>query len=301
MRVEQSENQKNPELLRRSQDTDTTARYQEHVECPDFQGRMPRQTRRRSSSARKCNQNPSRTIKRRDPGDCLFLVRLARACGLAALVSGKVFWLVMGSDHFQTQKKKCQVRAERVLADAITTDGRREWTCKFCSETNVWTRWRWRRCGNNVPSVLQGKHKQTMYAQNREWYSGSSSSSGREEWKSQEQEEIKRLRAQVELLSRQQGAVKSPEEPGEPARRGRWNLEEGCKMEFDRGDKLEEQKKSLRRQLREIEKFANMDPAFRNKQKEVWKEELEEIERKRAELLLEHQKMKKKSQKLQSL
>ena len=46
----------------------------------------------------------------------------------------------MGSDGFQTQKKKSwvsgQVRAERVLAEAITTDGRMEWTCKFCSA--VW-------------------------------------------------------------------------------------------------------------------------------------------------------------------
>ena len=48
-------------------------------------------------------------------------------------------------DGFQTQKKKKswvsgQVRAERVLADATTIDGRKECTCKFCSETNVWTR-----------------------------------------------------------------------------------------------------------------------------------------------------------------
>ena len=54
---------------------------------------------------------------------------------------------------------------------------------------------------------------------------------------------------------------------------------------------MDEQKKSLQRQLREIEKFAN-------RQKEVWKEELEEIERKRTELLPEHQKTQKKSQKL---
>ena len=48
--------------------------------------------------------------------------------------------------------------------------------------------------------------------------------------KSQEQEEMKRLRAQVELLSKQQGTEKSPEEPGEPARRGS-GLEEGCRLE----------------------------------------------------------------------
>ena len=108
-----------------------------------------------------------------------------------------------------------QVRTERVLADAITTDGRKDWIWKFCSETNVWTRGRCRRCGNIVSTGLQGKHKQAIYAKNKEWYSGSSSSGGREGWRPQDQqEEIKKLRAQFELVSKQQGAGKSPEEPG---------------------------------------------------------------------------------------
>ena len=123
----------------------------------------------------------------RDPGDCLFLVCCVAIpaavfpsclCGLAALVSREVFLLVMGSDCFETQKKKSwvwdQVRTRRILADAITIDGGKEWTNKFCSETNVWTRWRCRRCGNNILSGLQSKHKQAMCANNREWYSGSS-------------------------------------------------------------------------------------------------------------------------------
>ena len=41
-----------------------------------------------------------------------------------------------------------------------------------------------------------------------------------------------------------------------------------------------------------------MDPVFRDQQKEAWKKELEEIERKRTELLSEHQKMEKKSRKV---
>ena len=86
-----------------------------------------------------------------------------------------------------------------------------------------------RLCGNTIPSGLQGKHKQAMHANSKEWYSGSSPSSGGEDWKSQEQEEVKRLRVQVELLSKQQGQGKSPEEPGEPAKRGS-GMEEGCKI-----------------------------------------------------------------------
>ena len=60
-------------------------------------------------------------------------------------------------------------------------------------------------------------------------------------------------------------------------------------------------KKSLQRQLLDIEKFANMDPVFRDRHKEKRKEELQEIESKRTELLPEHQKMQKRSQKLQSM
>ena len=42
---------------------------------------------------------------------------------------------------FQSQRNTswvpAQIWAERVLADGITIDGRKEWICKFCSETNV--------------------------------------------------------------------------------------------------------------------------------------------------------------------
>ena len=66
----------------------------------------------------------------------------------------------------KTQKKKSwvsgQVRAERILAEAITIDGRKEWTCKFCSESKVWTGWRCRRCHNDIPAGLHGKKKQAV-------------------------------------------------------------------------------------------------------------------------------------------
>ena len=106
------------------------------------------------------------------------------------------------------------------------------------------------------------------------------------------------LLAHVELLSEWKGQ----DTQGMPTRRG---PEEDCKMEVeeetDCKKKLDEHKKSLQRQLRDIEKFANMDPIFRSRQKEKWKEELQEIEGKRTELLPECQKMQKRSQKLESL
>ena len=116
----------------------------------------------------------------------------------------------MGGDGFQPQRRKSwvpgKIRAEKVLADAITIDGTKEWICKFGSETNVWTRWRYRQCLSNIPAGLQRKHKETVLATNKEWNSGSSSSSGGDErWQSGQEEELKNLRAQVELLSKQQG------------------------------------------------------------------------------------------------
>ena len=77
----------------------------------------------------------------RDPGDlCPSLF-----CMVVATSTFEVSGQEMGGDGFQTQKRKSwipgQVRAEKVLADATIIDGRKEWICKFCSETNVWTRW----------------------------------------------------------------------------------------------------------------------------------------------------------------
>ena len=67
-------------------------------------------------------------------------------------------------DGWQTQRRKGwlsgQLRAKKIHAGAVTIDGRKEWYCCFCPETNVWTRWRCRRCYTSIPSVLQGKHRQ---------------------------------------------------------------------------------------------------------------------------------------------
>ena len=60
-------------------------------------------------------------------------------------------------------------RAERILANAILIDGRKEWICKFCSESNVWTRWRCRRCYSDIPAGLRGKYKQAIAAKSGEW------------------------------------------------------------------------------------------------------------------------------------
>ena len=47
------------------------------------------------------------------------------------------------------------------MAGAISVDGRKEWTCKFCSESNVWTKWRCRRCYHDIPTGLRGKYRRS--------------------------------------------------------------------------------------------------------------------------------------------
>ena len=96
--------------------------------------------------------------KARHSGDflCVFLFKV-----LTATVSSN-----SKGEGWQTQKKRgwmaWQVRMEELHAKAVTIDGRKEWSCRFCSETNVWTRSKCRRCQTNVPSVLQGKYKQAV-------------------------------------------------------------------------------------------------------------------------------------------
>ena len=116
----------------------------------------------------------------------------------------------MVSDGFQAQKwgswTPGKERAERVLANAISIDGRKEWTCKFCSESNVWTRWRCRRCYSNILVGLQGKYRQAVVAKSGERSTGSSTSSGEEDRKARSLEaENKELRARIDALEKKEG------------------------------------------------------------------------------------------------
>ena len=91
---------------------------------------------------------------------CLWLFVFVSGVGVV-LASLALDWCSgMVSDGFRTQKKVSWIpgkeRSERVLASAISIDGRKEWTCKFCSESDVWTRWRCRRCCFDIPAGLRG-------------------------------------------------------------------------------------------------------------------------------------------------
>ena len=63
------------------------------------------------------------------------LVSFFSFCVVVAAFTIEVSDQEVGGDGFETQKRKSwipgQVRAEKVLADAIRIDGRKEWICKF--------------------------------------------------------------------------------------------------------------------------------------------------------------------------
>ena len=105
--------------------------------------------------------------------------------------------------------------------------------------------------------------------------------------------EIQELRVLVEQLRMQQRVEKEQGVQGDTTRRESgleedWNM--GVDEEVDKKKKLDEQWKRLQKQLREIYKFSDMGEMFWDGQKEKWKEELQEIEEKRNQLLPEHPK-----------
>ena len=88
--------------------------------------------------------------------------------------------------------------------------------------------------------------------------------------------------AQVEQLRRQQRVETGQEGQGDSTRED-WNIE--VQEEGENKKKLDEQRRRLQKQIREIEKFTDMDQMFPDSQKEKWKERQLEIEEKRNELL----------------
>ena len=99
----------------------------------------------------------------------------------------------------RSELKKC-------WQNAISIDGRTEWTCKLCSESNVWTRWCCRRCYHNIPTGLQEKYRQAVAAKSGEWSAGSSTSSGEEDRKIRSLEaENQELRARIDAMEKKEG------------------------------------------------------------------------------------------------
>ena len=80
-----------------------------------------------------------------------------------------------------------------------------------------------------------------------------------------------------------------------------WNMD--CEEEVENKKKLDEQRKRLQKQLRDLEKFTCMPQDIQSKLKETWQLELQDIEQKRNDLVSEHQhqRAQKRSQNIRSI
>ena len=127
-------------------------------------------------------------VRCRDPGDCLVCSVAIPAtvfpsclCGLTTLVSRKVFWLVAGSDVFQTQKKSgpkgfWQKQSQSMAGRSGRANSVQN---RMCGRGGI---------AGDVIIISQrrctGKYRQAVAAKSGEWSTGSSASSGEEERKS---------------------------------------------------------------------------------------------------------------------
>ena len=159
--------------------------------------------------------------------------------------------------------------------DATTT------STQSCGENTSWRLWRKRVSG---PLVLRRQVEE------------------RRRSRKIQEAEIKELRAQIKQLRKQQRGEAGQERQGDPARResgleADWSMD--CGEEVQNRKKLDEQRGMPQRQLRELEKFTDA-PQDVQSLKENLQQKLQDVVQKRNDLLPEHQRVQKRSQKIQS-
>ena len=167
-----------------------------------------------------------------------------------------------------------------------------------------WTRWRCRRCCSNIPAGLQGKYRQAVAAKSGEWSTGSSTSSGEEDRKTRSLEaENKELRARsdaMEKKERVQGGSRVSLLKEEETRKmcGRDFME--VEDEAECRKKRDEQKQKMQKELREVCRLSSVSKDMQESIKESLQHQLQEVEKRRHDLMPENQKVQKR-QKIQSL
>ena len=232
---------------------------------------------------------------------CAFAIRAIVLwwCCLCFIGSRRVFGMV--SDGFQAQKRGSWVpgkeRAEKVLASATSIDGRKEWTCKFFSESNVWTRWRCRRCYKNIPAELHGEYRQAVAAKSGEWSTGSSASSGEEDRRLRSSEQglvpwkrRKECKGSQASLMKKKGTWKK-------CGRVAWKL----RMRPNVARNWVNRGKKLQKELREVDRLSFVSEEMQGNLKESLQHQLQEVEKRRNDLMPERQKVQKRTQNIQSL
>ena len=164
-------------------------------------------------------------------------------CGPCRSCSPKIFgqeWLAMVFKRREgVRGSKVEERAEKVLASAISIGGRQEWTCKFCSASNVWTRWRCSRCYHDIPAALRGKYRQAIAARTGERSTGSSTSSGEEDRKSKQigGREIRSFGPKLRLWRRREGKELREGKAFHPGEEGGMEEEWGMDMDVEDRDR----------------------------------------------------------------
>ena len=117
----------------------------------------------------------------RDSGDhlLLFFVVVLTAQFRRSLLEPMI---VRGQMDFNQKRKGFKagpVRKDKLSAKAVVIAGLKKWYCRFCPETNVWSRAKCRSCKTDIPSGLHGKHLQAAYTRNgRSWWASSSPGDG---------------------------------------------------------------------------------------------------------------------------
>ena len=140
---------------------------------------------------------------------------------------------------------------EEILAKAVTIDDRKEWYCRFCSDANVWTRSKCRRCQTTISSVVQGKRTQVVSNRGgRSWSEWSSSGECEDKVLAHKAQwatltELRELRDNVKWYESEGRKQWAQDEPS--SEEGRF--EENEKMEMDeeiyRKKKLDQPEKEL--------------------------------------------------------
>ena len=150
---------------------------------------------------------------------------------------------------------------------------------------------------------MRGKYRQAVAAKTGEGPTGSSTSSGEEDKKFKSQHvEIKELCAEIERLPRQ-GKESGQDESNGPVRKESaveedWGME--VEEEAESRKKLDAQMQRLQRQLRDVERFIDLSQETQSGITENLQRQLQEVEQERHDLLPEHQRVQKRSPKIQS-
>ena len=204
-------------------------------------------------------------------------------------------------DGFRTQRKKGYVasraRQVEILSEAVVLDVRKEWSCRFCIETNVWTIAKCRRCGAGISSLFLEIQRQPV-SSNRARYP-TVLVGILDKWDGKRQDCIEstgmsNCRNYVKR-SRSYGRVRLT--PRMPRRttlaRKMWRArkEVWCWKGLQTRRSLKTRKGEITGSIKKLEKW----------HRDKWQKEFEDTEHKRDELLHENEKALKLSQKLQSL